>query len=108
MRYPLIASYKNAPTLTTFRAAVYRIVARIPKGKVMTYGAVAKRAGFPKAARAVGTAMSENQYRDVPCHRVVRSDGGIGEYAFGGSRAKSLRLKREGVSVVRDRVVFPG
>ena len=51
--------------------------------------------------------MSENRYLDVPCHRVVRSDGMIGQYAFGGTLAKTLRLKREGVEVIRDRVVFP-
>lgn len=107
MRTPPEASYKKAVGLTSFRLAVYRVVSRIPAGKVRTYGDVARQAGFPGAARAVGTAMSENCYQDVPCHRVVRSDGALGEYAFGGTRAKALRLRREGVQVSGERVVFP-
>lgn len=73
---------------------------------MLTYGQVAAKAGVPGAARAVGTAMAENRYSDVPCHRVVRSDGSIGEYAFGGTAAKAARLKREGVRIVNGRVVF--
>ncbi len=90
-----------------FRRRVYSVVARIPKGTVLTYGTVAARAGFPNAARAVGTAMAANRYRDVPCHRVVRADGTIGGYALGGSRLKAARLRREGVRITGDRVVFP-
>lgn len=108
MRIPPEASYRQAPLLTAFRRAVYATVSRIPAGKVQTYGQVARRAGFPRAARAVGTAMSENRYRDVPCHRVVRVDGSLGGYAFGGPRAKALRLKAEGVEIIRQRVIFPG
>lgn len=82
----------------SFRERVYAVVAKIPRGKVMTYGEVAKRAGRPGAARAVGTAMKENPYpKRVPCHRVVRADGSIGEYAFGGPKAKLKKLQSEGV-----------
>lgn len=82
----------------SFRERVYRVVARIPRGRVLTYGEVARLAGRPGAARAVGTAMKENQDpKHVPCHRVVRSDGSIGEYAFGGTKAKREKLKKEGV-----------
>ncbi len=107
MRIPEKARYSDADDLSVFRRAVYRVVARIPKGKVLTYGQVAAKAGVPRAARAVGTALAQNCYRDVPCHRVVRSDGGIGEYAFGGTTAKAARLKREGVRIANGRVVFP-
>lgn len=107
MRVPKEASYTKAIGLSTFRHAVYRVVARIREGSVLTYGQVAVKAGVPGASRAVGTAMAENCYRDVPCHRVVRSDGGIGEYAFGGTTAKAARLKREGVHIVNGRIVFP-
>lgn len=93
--------------LSPFRRAVYRTVAAIPRGIVWTYGEVAVQAGFPGAARAVGTAMSENDFRDVPCHRVVRADGTVGQYAFGGSRAKAARLRREGVGFAAGRVIFP-
>lgn len=82
----------------TFRERVYDVVAKIKKGQVLTYGEVAKRAGRSGAARAVGTAMSQNKdTKRVPCHRVVRADGSIGEYAFGGTQAKLKKLQAEGV-----------
>lgn len=82
----------------TFRERVYTVVATIPKGKVLTYGEVARRAGRPGAARAVGTAMRENpDPKRVPCHRVVRADGMVGEYVFGGTKAKLKKLQTEGV-----------
>ncbi len=107
MHAPTEVSYKKAVALTLFRRAVFQTVARIPKGQVRTYGEVARQAGTPVAARAVGMALSQNCYRDVPCHRVVHSDGRVGGYAFGGSRAKVRRLRHEGVEVIRGRVVFP-
>lgn len=92
---------------TTFRERVYAVVARIPRGSVMTYGEVARRAGNPKAARAVGTAMRLNETpTTIPCHRVVQSSGRVGEYAFGGTKKKIERLKQEGVKFDgRDRVL---
>lgn len=106
MRVPPRASYTKAIGLSSFRRAVYSIVARIPWGRILTYGQVAVKSGAPGAARAVGTALAQNCYRDVPCYRVVRSDGSIGDYAFGGTTAKAVRLKREGVRMVNGRVVF--
>lgn len=77
---------------------VYEIVSKIPKGKVMTYAQVAKLAGKPKASRAVGNILNmNNDPKNIPCHRVVRSDGSIGGYAFGGGKAKMAKLKKEGV-----------
>ena len=72
------------------------IVCRIPKGKTMTYKEVATRAGNPHAARAVGAIMRTNYDETIPCHRVVRSDGSVGEYNRGGSLRKSAILKMEG------------
>ncbi len=83
-------------TQTAFAQKVYAIVSRIPKGKTLTYSDVAKRAGRSGAARAVGTIMSKNRDRSVPCHRVIRSDGGMGGYAFGGSAKKRAILRKEG------------
>lgn len=84
---------------TSFRGRVYAVVAKIPTGKVLTYGEVAKWAGNARAARAVGTAMRENpDPKRVPCHRVVRANGTVGDYAFGGARAKVKKLKSEGVA----------
>ncbi len=81
---------------TDFAQKVYRIVTKIPKGKTLTYKEVAIRVGRPYAARAIGTIMSKNRDTRVPCHRVVRSDGKMGGYAFGGIAKKRAILKREG------------
>jgi O-6-methylguanine DNA methyltransferase len=82
---------------TAFAQRVYTVVARIPRGYVMTYGQVAKRAGRPGAARAVGTALAHNRDSRVPCHRVIRNDGSMGGYAFGGPNKKRALLRTEGV-----------
>lgn len=73
------------------------MVAKISRGQTRTYGQVAAAAGRPGAARAVGTIMSKNRdTKRVPCHRVVRADGKVGDYAFGGPKKKLALLKREG------------
>ena len=82
--------------MKTFSEKVKAVVANIPKGKVMTYKEVAKKAGNPKAARAIGTIMSKNFDLKVPCHRVIRSDGKIGNYNRGGEKAKRSLLIKEG------------
>ena len=81
---------------TPFAAKVYAIVAKIPKGKVLTYGQVAKRAGRPGAARAVGMFMANNYNPKIPCHRVVRADGKLGNYNRGGQQRKAEILREEG------------
>ena len=81
---------------TPFAKKVYAVVAKIPKRKVLTYGQVAKKAGKPGAARAVGMFMSNNYNTKIPCHRVVRSDGKIGNYNRGGSERKAEILREEG------------
>jgi O-6-methylguanine DNA methyltransferase len=79
-----------------FTQKVYAVVAKIPRGKTMTYAEVARRAGSPNAARAVGNIMHNNpDTKKVPCHRVVRSDGTPGGYARG-TKMKVAILKREG------------
>lgn len=85
---------------SNFGFAVRQVVRSIPRGRVLTYGAVARKAGFPGAARAVGAIMKGNYDETVPCHRVVRSDGKIGEYNRGGSSKKAALLKKEGVTFV--------
>ena len=88
----------------SFRDKVYAIVKRIPKGKVATYGQVAKLAGNPRAARAVGMFMKTNPYAPiVPCHRVVASNGGLTGYSGrGGVRGKKKMLLNEGVKFKRE------
>jgi methylated-DNA-[protein]-cysteine S-methyltransferase len=80
----------------TFSDRVRDVVRSIPKGKTMTYGEVARLAGAPGAARAVGTVMAHNFDKTVPCHRVIRADGNIGNYNRGGSAAKRKLLITEG------------
>jgi methylated-DNA-[protein]-cysteine S-methyltransferase len=82
--------------MKTFADRVRDVVRTIPKGKTMTYAEVAKKAGNANAARAVGTVMKGNFAKDIPCHRVIRSDGTIGQYNRGGSAAKRALLVREG------------
>ncbi len=88
-----------AITLSVFAKRVYAVVAKIPKGKTMTYKQVAAKAGKPGAARAVGTLMSHNYNPKIPCHRVVRSDGKIGNYNRGGPAKKFELLMMEGYRV---------
>lgn len=71
-------------------------VRQIPKGETRTYGEVARAIGHPGAARAVGTVMKNNYDPTVPCHRVVRSDGKIGDYNRGGRERKEALLREEG------------
>ncbi|HEY4487666.1 MAG TPA: MGMT family protein [Candidatus Paceibacterota bacterium] len=80
----------------TFTEKVRAIVAKIPKGKTMTYKEVATKAGNPKAARGVGAIMRGNYNRDIPCHRVIKSDGSLGSYNCGGTLRKKAILKAEG------------
>ncbi len=80
-----------------FKEKVYKVVKKIPKGKVLTYKEVAKKAGSPKASRAVGTILAANTDKSVPCHRVIRSDGKIGKYNQLLGMSKEKLLKREGV-----------
>ncbi|MCC2631084.1 MAG: methylated-DNA--protein-cysteine methyltransferase [Candidatus Paceibacter sp.] len=83
----------------TFKEKVLKIVSEIPKGKTMTYKQVAKKAGNEKASRAVGSIMKQNYRSDVPCHRVIRSDGIIGDYNRGGRNKKLELLRMEGAIV---------
>ena len=80
-----------------FTERVLTIVRKIPQGKTLSYGQVANAAGYPGAARAVGTLMAGNHDKTVPCHRVIRADGRVGEYNGGGPEAKLKRLRSEGV-----------
>lgn len=83
-----------------FKEKVYKICSSIPKGKIATYGQLARLAGNPKAARAVGVFMKNNLDAPiVPCHRVVASDGSLTGYSgVGGIKQKKKMLLKEGVS----------
>ena len=83
--------------MKTFTEKVKKIVSKIPEGSVMTYKKVATAAGNPKASRAVANIMAANYDEKVPCHRVIRSDGGLGGYNRGGVEVKKKMLIKEGV-----------
>ena len=83
---------------TSFEVAVWTKALEIPRGEVRPYGWIAAEIGRPKAVRAVGTALAHNPVPlVVPCHRVVRSDGMIGQYSMGGPDAKRRVLASEGL-----------
>lgn len=86
--------------MQAFTEAVYKATRRIPKGKVATYGQLARIAGNAKAARAVGMAMRTNpDIPATPCHRVVASDGSLTGYSAGqGISTKRKMLIDEGVA----------
>jgi O-6-methylguanine DNA methyltransferase len=85
--------------LSSFAQSVLRKALQIPRGEVRPYSWIAAQIGSPKAVRAVGTALARNPVPLlIPCHRVVRTDGSIGDYALG-SPNKSRILEREGVKI---------
>ena len=89
--------------MSPFEQRVLTVVRRIPAGHVATYGDVAKLAGRPRAARAVGNIMRGCRRQDVPCHRVIAAGGRLGGY--GGSEAlKRALLAAEGIVVSGSRV----
>ena len=73
------------------------MVKNIPKGSTLSYKDVAKKSGNKKAIRVVGSIMSKNQDKNVPCHRVIRSDGEIGKYNGLLGMSKKAILKKEGL-----------
>jgi O-6-methylguanine DNA methyltransferase len=80
----------------SFKEKVIEVVRKIPRGKVLTYKEVASRAGNPNASRAVGTIMSRNFDKKIPCYRVIRSDGKMGGYNKINGPSKLILLKKEG------------
>jgi len=91
--------------ITPFSQEVYDATSLIPRGRVSTYGAIARFLGRPQASRAVGQALHRNPFAPkVPCHRVVKSDGQIGGFAGGRERKEAL-LRQEGVLCRNGRLV---
>ncbi|MHA1440894.1 MAG: MGMT family protein [Candidatus Heimdallarchaeota archaeon] len=101
-------------TLGSYQQAVLRLLAEVPKGTVVTYGDLAKELAFrdskysPSASRAVGTTMKNNLCGPrIPCHRVIKSDGGLGNFRGGEPGAvkeKAQMLRDEGVEVVSNKI----
>ena len=86
---------------TKFQLKTWGFLKKIPKGTVKTYSEVARAVGKPLAVRAVANAIAKNPYPiQIPCHRVIRSDGSLGGYSGkGGVKMKKLLLKKEGISL---------
>ena len=83
----------------TLSIKVYRKLLQVPKGKVTTYGELAKVVGLKNGQRTIGIIMKNNPFPVIiPCHRVVKSDGKIGGYAYG-ETVKSRMLSSEGIKI---------
>ena len=85
---------------TEFQIKVWRELSKIPFGETRTYKEVAEAIGHPQSSRAVANACAQNPYPiEIPCHRVIRSDGNLGGYSGkGGKKSKEKLLKSEGFS----------
>lgn len=82
--------------MSDFSQRVKEVVKNIPPGSFLSYKEVATAAGNTHASRAVANIMARNFDPDIPCHRVIRSDGSIGGYNRGGESTKRMLLEREG------------
>ena len=85
-----------------FTNEIYKVVKQIPDGYVATYGQIAKLAGYPKAARAVGNALHKNPDPiGMPCYKIVNGKGQLAEkYGYGGKKKQKQFLQRDGIEVV--------
>ncbi|MAH03649.1 cysteine methyltransferase [Candidatus Pacearchaeota archaeon] len=89
---------------TKFQERVYKIIKKIPKGKVTTYSIIAKK--LKTSPRAVGKALNANKNLiKIPCHRVVMSDMKLGGYKLGVKKKIEL-LKKEGVQIIDNKIVL--
>lgn len=83
---------------------VYKKLLKVPKGKVTTYGELAKAVGLKNGQRAIGKIMNKNPFPVIiPCHRVVKSDGKVGGY-FYGQNVKTKMLSEEGIQIENGKV----
>ncbi|HEU5488747.1 MAG TPA: MGMT family protein [Candidatus Nitrosotalea sp.] len=84
---------------------VYEKLLKVPKGKVTTYGELAKAVGLKNGQRAIGRIMNKNPFPViVPCHRVILSSGKIGGYAWG-EKIKANMLSKEGVQIKKGKIL---
>jgi len=79
----------------TFSQKVFEVVRQIPRGETLSYKEVARKAGSPRAFRAVGNILRQNYDQHIPCHRVIRSTGVLGNYNRGGTKEKCRILLKE-------------
>lgn len=83
----------------------YKKLLEVPKGKITTYGELAKVIGLQNGQRVIGNIMNKNPYPSIiPCHRVVKSDGKVGGYAYG-QKVKINMLLKEGLEIENGKIV---
>jgi methylated-DNA-protein-cysteine methyltransferase-like protein len=95
--------------MNDFFENVYKVVDKIPKGKVTSYGAIANFLGSRKSARMVGYAMNHSHFLEnpIPAHRVVNSQGILsGKHHFGIENEMEILLKKEGIEVKNDKIIY--
>lgn len=98
-------SQNSSTGLADFQKQVYSLIKKISKGRISTYGQIARVLGRPNSARLIGRILSKNPHLiKIPCHRVVKSDGQIGGYKLG-IRKKAQLLKKEGIKIQRDKIL---
>ena len=84
---------------------IYKKLLEVPEGKITTYGELAKAVGIKNGQRAVGRIMNKNPYPVIiPCHRVVKSDGKVGGYAYG-QQVKINMLSKEGIKIKEEKIL---
>jgi len=83
---------------------IYKKLLEVPEGKITTYGELAKAVGIPNGQRVIGNIMNKNPYPVIiPCHRVVKSDGSVGGYAYG-EKVKVNMLGKEGLEIKNGKI----
>lgn len=88
-----------------FEELILELCAKIPRGRITTYKEIAKAVGNQNAVRAVGNALKKNKHPiRIPCHRVVKSNGFVGNYVFG-CRKKALLLAKEGIKIENEKIM---
>lgn len=80
----------------------YKLVKEIPKGKVTSYGIIARK--LNTSARAIGQIMKKNPHKDVPCHRVIMFDGSVGGFRGKHQKEKMNLLKKEGIKIEKGKI----
>lgn len=93
---------KKIAKTNSFKDRVIEVVKKIPKGKTLSYKQVAKQAGSQNAFRVVGNIMKNNQDKNIPCHRVINSNGKIGKYNGLQGKSKEKILRRENPALKND------
>ena len=93
-----LKKYQKMKQEHSFKTRVLEVVSDIPMSEVLSYTEVARHAGNPAAARAVGMIMSKNHDPKIPCHRVIRSSGKLGGYNGGVNKKRAL-LEKEGYNL---------